>query len=200
MASTRDRRKHAARGVELLKSGRCRCNHKWCVATRSNVAHVGPRTTLRRLQLQQYGERRNCHENESMRLKHLHPTNCRSRRPGQGGWETWSGVLSNGQVSNHPFLGTGAEPTGIGQFKAYGLFFEDNYSGVANLNLHVKGSNCSGSDLASDIGYDVKMMARLGSSASGQQLCVQRSGASVPSGETRRLHQVAYYSGSTSMR
>lgn len=116
------------------------------------------------------------------------------------GWESWGGVVSSGQVSDHQMFGSGTEPSGIAQFKAYGWFFEGDYSAMANLNLRIMDTNCSGSTLASDFAYDVKMMAQIGSVAAGKALCVRRSGASVPSGGTRLLHHFAYFSGGTSMR
>ena len=119
---------------------------------------------------------------------------------GPYGWETWSGIVSDGQTSDHVMFGSGAEPAGIGQFKVVGMFFEDDYDDMADLDFFIYGGNCEGSLLASDMSRDVKMMARLGSSASSQQLCVRRQGYHVPAGETRRLHHFAYYSGNTSMR
>jgi hypothetical protein len=121
------------------------------------------------------------------------------------GWESWSGIVSDGQVSDHNMLGSGAEPAGIGQFKVTAVFFEDDFdndadAGLADIDLYVRSDNCAGVGLTGDTSYDVKLMARLGSSASGQALCIRREGFHVPTGESRRLHQFAYYSGGTSMR
>ncbi len=124
-------------------------------------------------------------------------------------WEMYSVVFSTSwQYNNFSFRGTGTEPSGIGQFKATSIVFEDDNDDMADITMYVQDNNCysdhtlEGDDgqPASDMSYDVAKMVRLGSSASGKALCIKTRSWYIPSGETRRLHVFAYHSGDTAMR
>lgn len=119
------------------------------------------------------------------------------------GWESYSGVLSDGQVIDHEFLGTGAEPSGLAQYKVYSMVFEEDNDDMADIDLEVRDDNCSATSnyLYRDGSKDVKSMVRLsGPTAAGKRICNRLSADHVPSGETRRAHVFGYYSGDTSMR
>lgn len=116
---------------------------------------------------------------------------------GVWGWESWSTIVSDGQVSTHSL---GTMPSTVGQFKTYGMFFENDTSDMADIDIQVRSTSCTGSILNSDNSRDTKTMVRLGNSAASTTLCNRIEGYHVPSGETRRFHQFAYWSADTSMR
>jgi hypothetical protein len=82
------------------------------------------------------------------------------------------------------------------------MFFEQDASDIAKIDLRVRDSNCSGSSasLGLDNSDDVKKRVRVGSSAAGKALCARLNAIHMPSGASRRAHVFAYYSGDTSMR
>ncbi len=118
------------------------------------------------------------------------------------GWETFSAVLSDNQVSNHSVKGAGPEPAGIGQFKSYAMVFEEDNTNIADIDVELRNQDCAAGSqvLASDSSRDVKSMVKLGASASNTALCVRLIADHVPSGQTRRVHVFQYYSNLTSMR
>ena len=118
-------------------------------------------------------------------------------------WSTASNVLSNGQAVSSNVGDSSNEPSGLGQFKAYSMVFENNVYDIAWVGLHIMNHNCTDSgatDLAADSSYDVKKMARVGSSGASQALCTHLHGACVPGSETRQVLTFRYYSGATTMR
>lgn len=116
------------------------------------------------------------------------------------GWESYSAVLSDGQISDHSLFGNGLEPSTLHQYKAYATFFEEDSSNIADIDLLIMDDNCSGNTLDYDISRDIHSMVRLGTSAAGKALCNRLHAYHVPSGQTRRVHVFAYYSGDTNMR
>ena len=88
-------------------------------------------------------------------------------------------------------------------YKVYTMVFEDDNSDMADIELQVRDDNCSAGSqfLWGDYSMDVKSMVRLsGASAAGKRLCNRLEADHVPSGESRRVHVFAYYSGDTAMR
>jgi hypothetical protein len=97
--------------------------------------------------------------------------------------------------------GSGNEPTGIGLFKAYMLFLEEDNSNMADVDLSVYDGNCSGSRLGIDQSRDVHSMVYVdGSLASGQALCTKVSVYYMPPMQSRDVRLFRYFSGSTTMR
>jgi hypothetical protein len=94
---------------------------------------------------------------------------------------------------------TAAEPSALNQFKAYMTFFEEDNSDAADIDLEMWTHNCTGSEasnrLRSDASFDVKSMVRENdSNVAGQELCTKVRTYHVPSGQTRRVQLVMYYS------
>ena len=118
-------------------------------------------------------------------------------------WEAAWYSLGNGQTVNHLAAGSGVEPAGIGQFKAYAVFLENDGVDVADIDMEVRDQNCGASSvlLGSDISRDSKSMVRLaGSSVSSKSVCVKLRGFHVPAGQTRLVQLVIYWSDLTAMR
>jgi hypothetical protein len=89
------------------------------------------------------------------------------------GWETYSAVLSEGQIDFHPAFGTGREPAGIQQFKAHMTFFEANTVDMGDIDLMVEDNNCLPGAVfyGTDASHDIKSTVRVDSAAAGKAMC-----------------------------
>lgn len=121
-----------------------------------------------------------------------------------GFWRWEVGVFTVGQSQHVHFLvgGSGNEPSGIQIFKAYAIFFEQDGTDVADIDLTVydKGCGAGSSTLNYDNSRDDKSMVELGSTAAGKDLCLDLYGYHLPPGETRQVVLLDYYTDQTSMR
>ncbi len=113
------------------------------------------------------------------------------------GWESYSFVFSSAGAHNHSLWGTGAEPSGIGQAKVVSMHFEGDSDDMAQIDLRLRGGNCTGTSLGLDTGSDVKKRVTT-TAASGEQLCARLNAIHLP--DSRRAHVFAYYSSDTAMR
>jgi hypothetical protein len=117
-------------------------------------------------------------------------------------WETASYQVGNGAHVQHLVGGAGNEPAGIQTFKVYAVFFEQDGSDVADIDMTVYDKGCGTGKvvLGSDASRDMKSMVSIGSAGSGKDVCVDLYGFHVPPNETRDVVVVAYYTDETSMR
>lgn len=117
-------------------------------------------------------------------------------------WETATYSLTKGAHVQHLVAGAGNEPAGIKTFKVYAVFFEQDGSDVADIDVTVydKGCGAGRTQLGSDISRDMKSMVSIGSAGAGKDVCVDLYGFHVPQNETRDVVLVAYYTDQTSMR
>jgi Subtilase family len=118
------------------------------------------------------------------------------------GWESYSVLFSSATASNHELWGSGAEPSGLNQVKVQMMFFEEDRTDIAKIDLRVRDDNCSATSasLGLDSSDDVKKRVRIGSAAAGAKLCARLNAIHMPAGQSRRAHVFAYYSNETSMR
>jgi hypothetical protein len=124
-----------------------------------------------------------------------------SDHTGVWGWETYSHVFNGTGTSDHILWGTNAEPASLAQVKVYSMHFETDAVNMANVNLQLRSSNCTGLTLSADSSGDVKKMVRLGTSGAGHQLCARLNAVNFPTlGAPRRVHVFAYHSAETAMR
>ncbi len=117
-------------------------------------------------------------------------------------WETATYTVADGQHVQHQIAGSGSEPAGLQLVKAIALVREVNGSNVADIDMSLKTQNCGSgaTTLRSDTSRDYKSMVQYGSGAAGEKLCVDLYGFHVPSGQTRDVQLVIYYSDETELR
>ncbi len=121
--------------------------------------------------------------------------------PAGGAWamDLFETYLYDNETIDIPVRGTGTEPTSLNQIKVYAMVFEEDWEHVADIDLRLRGNNCTGAYYGTDTSLDVKSMVRAGSEAAGDSLCVQVHGYGVPT-EGRRVVLAMYYSVDTLMR
>ena len=132
-----------------------------------------------------------------------------SEHAGSWGWESYSQLFTAEGPHEHSLWGTASEPAGLQQVKVYSMFFEQDATDIAKIDLRLRDENCgsSSASLGLDSSDDVKKMVRIGSSGAGKQLCARLNAIHLPVASpqygflaSRRAHVFAYYSQETSMR
>lgn len=118
---------------------------------------------------------------------------------GPAGWKITQYNSLTSAVEN-TMSGSGPEPSGIQQYKAYMTFFEEDALDAADYDLYLYNGDCAGSLLASDVSRDLKSMARASSGISGEALCARVNPFHLPSGQSRRVVLYQYYSTDTDFR
>jgi hypothetical protein len=109
--------------------------------------------------------------------------------------------MTSGQAAiDFPVLDTGAEPISLQQIKVVALTIERDGSNSADIDVHLRRGNCSGTSMVIDTSRDYKSMVRTGAAAGGEQVCVRLVPYYIPIPSNRLIQLVIYYSGDTAMR
>ena len=115
-------------------------------------------------------------------------------RPRQRYSERLLGVLGDGWTGNHPMSPSGPASSSLNQLKVYTKYFEEDADDIADIDLYIKDRDCGSgtTTLKSDTSRDTKRMAKLGTEARREDICIRNVATYVPTGTSRRVHVFAY--------